>query len=90
MRDNRPDPTQPDYNRFVQEVQAFCIATTLQHRIEKTYDDAGRLYTSVQVLWDNWREVACEWRAMTPECRRFIHPEIFDRIQFEVAGALAQ
>ena len=82
-----------DYNRFVQDVQAECMALTLKCRARgETKDDIGgkrgRLDGHFEVFWDGWKEIGREQNAMTPECERWIYPSTWFRIKAEAVKAL--
>jgi hypothetical protein len=79
-----------EYNRFVQDAQAFAITANLKHRIDRGYSKQGELYASFEIYWDGWKVLGEEWRAMKPDCTRLIYPEEFARIQYEVAGELSK
>jgi hypothetical protein len=78
------------YNAFVQAVQREAAAFGMHHRVVPTRFEDGRIDGSFQVFWDDWKELACEWRAMSPDVQRRIHPERWELLKAHAANELAK
>lgn len=84
------DVSRERYNEFVQMVQREAMAFTMEHRTVPTHFEDGRIDGSFQVFWDEWQELASETRAMTPDAKRTIYPERWERIVAETSNELAR
>lgn len=56
-----------EYNRLVQDMQEFCIAAGLEHRINPS---PALTVAEFQVYYDGWNTIGSEYNPMTPDCRR--------------------
>jgi hypothetical protein len=82
------DVSRDRYNEFVQMVQREAMSFGMEHRIEQTDFDDGRIDGEFQVFWDGWQRLGRETRAMTPNANRTLYPESWERIKAEAANEL--
>jgi hypothetical protein len=82
------DVSRERYNEFVQMVQREAMSFGMEHRIEQTDFDDGRIDGEFRVFWDRWERLGQETRAMTPEANRTIYPELWERIKAQAACEL--
>lgn len=75
-----------DYNKRLQDMQDFCIAAGLEHRVRA---DGDLRASHFDVYWDGrWRNVGFELRPMTPD-RICAYSDVEDaRIRYQAVGSI--
>lgn len=79
-----------EYNEFVQRAQEVLHGFGIEHRIRPTTHDNGAIDSEFEAFWGEWRNLAYERNAMTPEALRVIIPDELTRIEYEAAGEVTR
>lgn len=84
---------QAEYNAKVQDMQRFCEATNLQHRVRPSYigEQSPRLIAAYfEVFYGDWRTVGSQQHPMKPEATFDYSDEEDMAIRAEVARDLSR
>lgn len=76
-----------EYNAKVQDLQRFCLAAGIEHRVIQERNDPGSTF---QVFYGQWRQVGREDKAFSPDriCRYDFLEDA--KIRYEVARDLSE